>query len=423
MSLLTTPTLRSLYNKARKSTGLEYETINFWSHMLSRIYFNDEYFVVNHQNPPSSAPEERLRRVDFSIGRIDFTTDELAIIAFVEGKRTKAGERDYKEVEAQCLQACEAHVKHYPNCYNVYGICVVGTEAQIFIYQPRLLPRHEFLTHGYIDANSSAASKLHELFNSIAQSAQPPTLGSTTGQYTSGYGQGGYGGQQSVPGQQYTSSYGQSGSGQGGYGGQQSVPGQQYTSSSGQQQSSYGQQYTSGYGQSGSGQSGYGGQQSVPGQQYTSSYGQSGSGQSGYGGQQSVPGQQYTSGYGQSGSGQGGYGGQQSVPGQQYTSSYEQSSSGQQQSSYGQQYTSGQIGSGQGGYGGQQSGLGQSGSGQQQSGYGQQQAGAQQSGSGSVPSSAKAVPAGQYRASDGKLYPIPKGKYLASDGRLYDETS
>ncbi|KAJ4286950.1 hypothetical protein N0V90_012830 [Kalmusia sp. IMI 367209] len=183
MSLLTTPTLQALYRKAAQNTGLEHETITFWDHLLSKVYFSAEYFVISHQKPPSDAASDRLRRVDFSIGRIDFSTDELSVIAFVEGKRTKAGENDYQAVEAQCFDACEAHLLHRVNCKRVYGICVVGTEAQILLCwrDEQMQIRFASMTHGnYYDADGPDATILHELFTEMEQSAQPRILQSTS---------------------------------------------------------------------------------------------------------------------------------------------------------------------------------------------------------------------------------------------------
>jgi hypothetical protein len=181
MSLLTTPTLEALYRRACRSEGLEHETITFWDHLLSKIYFAAEYFVITNQNPPSSSESDRLRRVDFSIGKINISTDEFAVIAFVEGKRTKAGAEDYEVVEAQCHQACEAHLMHFKKCLEVYAICVVGPEAQVFHHVRGPPPTFVSMTNGnYLDANGPYANVLHGLFLDMARSVQPPTLMSSS---------------------------------------------------------------------------------------------------------------------------------------------------------------------------------------------------------------------------------------------------
>ena len=263
MTLLTTPTLQSLYRRASRSDGLEHETIRFWHHLLSKVYFRAEYFVVSHENPPSSAPEERLRRVDFSIGRINIVTDELAVIAFVEGKRTKAGEGDYEEVEAQCYQACEAHLKHYEDCRHVYGICVVGTEARVFRCKRGPPLRFLSVTNSYLDADGPNASELHRHFTTMEGRAQPRTLTSSTGHLqTSGHGQFGGGsttGSQTVPPGYYIASDGHQ------YPMQSSsaTPTAQTTSQYQQpQQAPLNQQQTSGQGQFGGGSTT--GSQTVP---------------------------------------------------------------------------------------------------------------------------------------------------------------
>lgn len=55
MSLVTTPTLRILYDRANASGTQEHETTTFWVHLFSKVYFNEENYVTAPEKPPSNA--------------------------------------------------------------------------------------------------------------------------------------------------------------------------------------------------------------------------------------------------------------------------------------------------------------------------------------------------------------------------------
>lgn len=202
MTLIKTPTERALYRRASRTQGLETESVDLWLHILRLKYFFEDYWVISQQSSPSDAVEERYRKVDNSVGTINFSTDEKIITAFVEGKRWKASKRDYQEAEDQTYQACRAHSREHRTSRIVYGICVVGTEAKVFVFDPYPNATWTAKTDRYIDADEAASSILHNLFLTMKKVRQPPTLGSTVGDTAKALTQPGYGAYSQTPTQQ-----------------------------------------------------------------------------------------------------------------------------------------------------------------------------------------------------------------------------
>lgn len=135
MSLVKTDTDRVLFKFVNEPRSLEAKTNNFWHKILSKEYFPEEYYFTSHEAPPSEASEDRRRRVDFHIGRIDFRTETINVIAFIEGKRAHASKDAQDEVIAQVFNACQSHIWEYPQYQSVYGICVVGGWAKCYLYR------------------------------------------------------------------------------------------------------------------------------------------------------------------------------------------------------------------------------------------------------------------------------------------------
>jgi hypothetical protein len=197
MSLITTPTLRLLYDRARPAAAHEHHTITFWMHLFNKIYFHDEQWVVAQEQPPNDSDEDKLRRIDINVS-IAGNNNQLDVILICEGKR--AGGSMYN-VEGQAYQACEARCK---NGGSVWAITVIGTTAQTWQYTTRPTKSFVSLTNkAYIDADDafnapllhSHLSKMrmqlipssgHILMSQPAQAlplAQPPTQASSSSRY------------------------------------------------------------------------------------------------------------------------------------------------------------------------------------------------------------------------------------------------
>jgi hypothetical protein len=168
MSLITTQTLRTLYNRAHLPIAHEHHTITFWMHLFSKIYFQEEHWVVAQEPPPTDSDEDQLRRIDINISTVA-SNDQILIRIVCEGKR--AGGSMF-EVESQASQACEARCM---TGGSVWAITVIGTTAQAWSYTTR--PRRSFLSltnEAYIDADDMVnAPLLHNTLSDIRAQLLP----------------------------------------------------------------------------------------------------------------------------------------------------------------------------------------------------------------------------------------------------------
>jgi hypothetical protein len=120
MSIVTTPTLRLLYNKAIEANAMETATMAFWIHYLNKHIFTEENWVLTQEQAPSGATADQLRRVDTKIQYSD--GHSLRLIGICEAKRAGATPTP---VEAQLVQACEAASRDGTRPYGV-AILAIG---------------------------------------------------------------------------------------------------------------------------------------------------------------------------------------------------------------------------------------------------------------------------------------------------------
>ncbi|KAF1921138.1 hypothetical protein BDU57DRAFT_562739 [Ampelomyces quisqualis] len=149
----------------------EHETITFWEYLFNKRYFVGEAWFVASQKPPSSATEDRRRRIDLNINYYDGAIDEVKIIAIVEGKKTSTQPAVVENVEAQAYEACAARCK---SGGSVWAITVIGTAARVWKFTTLPVPSWECVTGGdepefrwYIDADSAAAAVIDRQIRAI----------------------------------------------------------------------------------------------------------------------------------------------------------------------------------------------------------------------------------------------------------------
>jgi hypothetical protein len=151
MSLVTTPTLRVLYNLANTIGAKEHASTTFWNHWLNKIIFPEEHFVVAPERPPSNDNEDGNRRVDFIVGFADVS--QLRFIYIFEGKKAKGG---ITAAESQVQEASAACCRRGG---SVWSMTAVGTKARIWKYTTVPVSSLGSVT-AYIDADSPQASQL-----------------------------------------------------------------------------------------------------------------------------------------------------------------------------------------------------------------------------------------------------------------------
>ncbi|KAF2023141.1 hypothetical protein EK21DRAFT_119045 [Setomelanomma holmii] len=167
MSLVTTPTLRALYQLANTKGAQEHESVTFWNHVLNKIWFPEEHWVISPEVPPSSHKDDRRRRMDLGVSFfISFSQCNLDRVAVIEVKGID-GSKD--EVEAQAQEASESCCRAGG---SVWALTMVGTAA--CVWQWTTLPVKQFVDNTtYIDADSPWASRLSQAVMNMKSEVHP----------------------------------------------------------------------------------------------------------------------------------------------------------------------------------------------------------------------------------------------------------
>ncbi|KAI1265981.1 hypothetical protein F5Y18DRAFT_34188 [Xylariaceae sp. FL1019] len=173
MSIVTTPTMRKLWNDAQIHP--EWATTRLWEYIFNHNVFTEEDWVVASQQPPTHKPGD-LRRVDIVVEKIDNDARTVGTLLFVEAKRASASLSDIDQVEYQAFTAaCAYSITN--EVENIWAMTCVGSKARIWIFQQNaiymtpfvpkgegLSAKHEYLeidTHGETILNALRYCKTH----------------------------------------------------------------------------------------------------------------------------------------------------------------------------------------------------------------------------------------------------------------------
>lgn len=97
----------------------------------------NEALLLFAEMPPTydSTSKHCLQRVDITIQYYEQATGRRSTLFFLEAKGTNVDIRQYREVERQGQDACEAYLNNdQTNVHIVYALCTVGTRARLFRY-------------------------------------------------------------------------------------------------------------------------------------------------------------------------------------------------------------------------------------------------------------------------------------------------
>lgn len=132
MSVITTPQLRSLYSKAKRTDLPESYSTEFFTYILG-IYFSDRaVWNIAPEVPPTDDPKER-KRVDLAVKFFENETYNTKILCFVEAKRASAAPGYLIEGEEQMFTYCHRHC-HWNKVPYVYIMMTKGAMARFLIY-------------------------------------------------------------------------------------------------------------------------------------------------------------------------------------------------------------------------------------------------------------------------------------------------
>lgn len=176
MSLVTTDTLRLLYNEAQAYGHLELYTIRFWIHWLVKHAFPEEHWILAPESPASA--QDSRRRVDQSIRYRSTGQSSIHVLLFLEAKKHNGTRQDMLDVEGQVHEASMRYCRDHGIDY-VYGMTMIGTTARLFQFVNQtgfvcLFGTHQLNRRDlYIDADDANAKEITDAITRIR--AYPPS--------------------------------------------------------------------------------------------------------------------------------------------------------------------------------------------------------------------------------------------------------
>lgn len=174
MSLLTTPTLRKLYEDAHREGALEQDAVALWRHIL-KSEFRDEHFVHDTERRPEWKDRTRSDMVVRYVGE----DNEWVILLWYEAKRGSSLS-ELKEVQTQVLYNCRKTLET-SRVNRVYALTTLGTTAKAWQLQKGDAMMVDLLPgYGYIDANSSHGHRLRSCFKRMKTDLPAAILGQTS---------------------------------------------------------------------------------------------------------------------------------------------------------------------------------------------------------------------------------------------------
>ena len=170
MSLITDPTLATLWREAQVATESEWPSRTFWLHLFTKHIFFRKSDIVAVEEPPSSTVAKR--RIDIIV-KYTNAEHQIFVLCFVECKRPNAPITLIDEVEHQAFNACASYLSDN-NLEFVYAMTTLGTRARLWKY----FRGNDYLTplfgsdnlsdkKEYVEAHSTQAAHLTAGFNAM----------------------------------------------------------------------------------------------------------------------------------------------------------------------------------------------------------------------------------------------------------------